>query len=209
MSEHQQGYGITAIHAKDINADGVDEVVIGGRESQQFVDANHQKNQMAIFGWNNNSTKLTDETTTWFSGSDNVIIGTEPSIKFGNFTGQAGNQLDMFVAGGTDSDGVLAPSVIFKNNGNNTFTRVDLPGSDGWAHGSDVADINGDGIDDMLTVGYPTSLQLYWAVQLLPLHKTMQSVMLTLLPMGEFLGRNNGTYALFTNGNCNTIFSKV
>ena len=203
------GWGITAIHAKDINADGVDEVVIGGRESQQFVDANHQKNQMAIFGWNNNSTKLTDETTTWFSGSDNVIIGTEPSIKFGNFTGQIGNQLDVFVAGGTDSNGVLAPSVIFKNNGNNTFTRVDLPGSDGWAHGSDVADINGDGIDDMLTIGYSDR----WSTTIMggetpTVTQNTAARYAESVAMGEFLGLNNGTYALFTNGTATPFFQK-
>ena len=116
----------------------------------------------------------------------------------------------MFVAGGTDSNGVLAPSVIFKNNGNNTFTRVDLPGSDGWAHGSDVADINGDGIDDMLTIGYSDR----WSTTIMggetpTVTQNTAARYAESVAMGEFLGLNNGTYALFTNGNCNTIFSKV
>lgn len=203
-----EGYAITTIKSKDINADGVDEVVIGGRESQLFVDANHQKNQLAIFGWNNNSTKLTNETSTWFSGSDNVITGTEPSIKFGNFTGQAGDQLDMFVAGGTDSDGVLAPSIIFKNNGNNTFTRVDLPGSDGWAHGSDVGDINGDGIDDMISVGYGTRYSTTILGGPTPSVIQNNSSGGDSVTLGEFLGAGNGTYALFTNGTATPTFQK-
>ena len=203
-----EGYAITTIKSKDINADGVDEVVIGGRESQLFVDANHQKNQLAIFGWNNNSTKLTNETSTWFSGSDNVITGTEPSIKFGDFTGQAGDQLDMFVAGGTDSDGVLAPSIIFKNNGNNTFTRVDLPGSDGWAHGSDVGDINGDGIDDMISVGYGTRYSTTILGGPTPSVIQNNSSGGDSVTLGEFLGAGNGTYALFTNGTATPTFQK-
>ena len=203
-----EGYAITTIKSKDINADGVDEVVIGGRESQLFVDANHQKNQLAIFGWNNNSTKLTNETSTWFSGSDNVITGTEPSIKFGNFTGQTGDQLDMFVAGGTDSDGVLAPSIIFKNNGNNTFTRVDLPGSDGWAHGSDVGDINGDGIDDMISVGYGTRYSTTILGGPTPSVIQNNSSGGDSVTLGEFLGAGNGTYALFTNGTATPTFQK-
>jgi hypothetical protein len=43
-----QGYAITAIKSRDINADGVDEVVIGGRESQLFIDANHQDSQLDL-----------------------------------------------------------------------------------------------------------------------------------------------------------------
>jgi hypothetical protein len=201
------GYAITVIKSKDINADGVDEVVIGGRHSMTFTPATHQHNQMHIFGWNNNPTQLTNETTTWFSGNDNIIVGTEPSIKFGNFTGQTGNQLDMFVAGGTDNINVLAPSIIFKNNGNNTFTRINLAGSSGWAHGSDIGDINGDGISDMITTGYnnPTTI-LGGATPTVLTNNGLHGG--DSVTVGEFLGRGSGTYALITNGTVTPVFQK-
>lgn len=147
------GYAITDIKAKDINADGIDEIIIGGRMSQSFTQQTFQHNAIQLFGWNNNPAALTNETATWFAAGTNVVVGTEPSIRFGNFTGRNDGKLDMFIAGGADDSNIHAPSVLFKNNGNNTFTRIDAPFS-GWAHGSAVGDINGDGIDDMVTAVY-------------------------------------------------------
>jgi hypothetical protein len=150
------GYAITDIRAQDINADGVDEVVIGGRMSQPLTAATFEPTALNIFGWNNDRNNLTNETTTWFAQGDNIIAGTEPSIQFGNFTGRNDGKLDMYVAGGIDSP--LHPelnvkSVLYKNNGNNTFTRIDSPTSS-WSHGSAVGDINGDGIDDVVNSVY-------------------------------------------------------
>ena len=189
------GYAITVIKARDINADGVDELVIGGMHSMTFTPATHNHNQMHIFGWNNDASQLTDETNTWFSGGDNIVVGTGPSIKFGNFTGQTGNQLDMFVAGGTDST-ILAPNVIFKNNGNNTFTRIDLPGSEGWAHGSDVGDINGDGIDDMVSVGYDIRYATTVLGGATPTVIQNNASGGNSITIAEFLGTGNGVYGL-------------
>ena len=218
------GY-ISVIRARDINSDGVDEVVIGGRETMNFVDSNHENSVMSIFGWNNNPSKLSNETNTWFRSGDNVIVGTEPSIKFGNFTGRTDGQLDMFVAGGTDSPGVLAPSIIFKNNGDNTFTRIELAGSTGWAHGSDVGDINGDGIDDMVAVGYVDSPTTTTAMTVLggttPTVLTSNgfnsgdsTITSTGLKsgdsttIGEFLGAGNGSYVLTTNSTVQPWFQR-
>lgn len=204
---------ISVVRARDINSDGVDEVVIGGRESMNFVDSNHENSVMSIFGWNNNPSKLSNETNTWFRSGDNVIVGTEPSIKFGNFTGRTDGQLDMFVAGGTDSPGVLAPSIIFKNNGDNTFTRIELAGSTGWAHGSDVGDINGDGIDDMVAVGYVDSPTTTTALTVLG--GTTPTVLTSTglnsgdsTTIGEFLGTGNGTYVVTTNNQATPILQK-
>lgn len=150
------GYAITDIKARDINADGVDEVVIGGRMGQPITRSNFEPSAISIFGWNNDRNNLTNETSTWFSAGDNVIAGTEPSIQFGNFTNRRDGKLDMYVAGGIDSElhGELnATSVLFKNNGNNTFTRIDSPRTS-WSHGSAVGDINGDGVDDVVNSIY-------------------------------------------------------
>lgn len=199
---------LTAIKAKDINADGVDEVVIGGRQSMNFTVATHENSALAIFGWNNDSTKLTNETNTWFQTGDNIIVGTEPSIKFGNFTGHTDGKLDMFVAGGTDSPDVLAPSVIYKNNGNNTFTRINLGGTNGWQHGSDVGDINGDGIDDMIAVGFSNN-------PITILGGATPTVLTGIglrdgdsVTVGEFYGVGNGKYIIATNGQATPNFQK-
>lgn len=199
---------LTVVKAKDINADGVDEVVIGGRQSMNFTPATHESSALAIFGWNNNSTKLTNETATWFSGNDNIIVGTEPSIKFGNFTGHTDGKLDMFVAGGTDNANVLAPSVIYKNNGDNTFTRIDLAGTTGWQHGSDVGDINGDGIDDMIAVGFSNN-------PITILGGANPTVLTSIglrdgdsVTVGDFYGAGNGKYIIATNGQATPNFQK-
>ena len=134
------------VYAKDLNNDSADEVVIGGRKTQPSTADNWRNFNMQIYGWNTGS--FTNETSSWFSGSDNVIVGSEPSIKFGDFNGD-GN-IDMLSAPSTDMTATLAKAVIFNNNGNNTFTRNDMSLPDHYSHDSWVGDLNGDGRDDIV-----------------------------------------------------------
>lgn len=198
-------WAITDLFAKDINADGVDEVVMGGRISQSFTAATHSNFNLEIFGWNNNPTTLSRETATWFSGADNVITGTEPSIRFGNFTGRTDGKLDMFVAGGVDSGDVYAASVLFKNNGNNTFTRINAPVT-GWSHGSAVGDINGDGVSDIVTAMYQgTGVTMLGGSSPQFISTTTMGDSVAL---GKFVAGTAADYAVFTQGGAGaTLFN--
>jgi len=147
-----QGTGVDIpvadIFTKDLNNDNIDEVVVGGRKTQPSTAANWRNFNMQLYGWNTGT--FTNETSTWFSGTDNVIVGSEPAIRFGDFDGD-GN-IDMFSAPGTDMDELYGNPVVFTNTGTNGFTRseISLNGEEAWSHDSWVGDINGDGRDDIV-----------------------------------------------------------
>ena len=143
---------ITDIFARDLNGDRVDEVVVGGRISQLAAGDPHRDSLLQIYGWNNDRRNMTNETATWFKIGENRIVGTEPSIKFGDFNGDG--RIDMLVAHGTDNRDVPGKALVFFNQGNNQLSRatVNLPNM--WSHDSVVRDFNGDGIDDFMATDY-------------------------------------------------------
>lgn len=142
-------YDSSALYAKSLSGSIEQEVIIAGRQ-QPDVGTYHNYN-LSIFGWQNG--QLINTTSQWFSGNDNQIIGTEPSIKFGDFNGDG--KVDMFVAANTDTN-VIGPSAVFTNNGSN-FIRSDLPNPNNiQAHDSAVYDMNQDGYDDILTLSIRT-----------------------------------------------------
>lgn len=143
------------IFVKDLNADNKDEVVFAGRMTAQSDMSNWQNTKLSIFGWNYSST-LANETSRWFSGTDNVILGTEPSVKFGDFDGDG--RVDMFVAQSTDSS-TAGPGIVYFNTGSNSFTKTTLT-QNAWAHDSAVKDVNGDGIADIISTNYNGKLVL-------------------------------------------------
>jgi hypothetical protein len=146
------GSGVNAVvsdvFVKDLNNDSVDEVVVGGRQTQPATAATWRNTNMQLYGWNTGS--FSNETSTWFSGSDNVIVGSEPSIKFGDFDGD-GN-IDMFSAPSTDMSDLYGNAVVFRNSGSDSFTRSNIAtaAGDSWTHDSWVGDLNGDGRDDIV-----------------------------------------------------------
>jgi len=144
---------VADIFVKDLNNDNIDEVVFGGRESQSSgnVGANIQDYNMQLFGFNNNG-NFTNETSSWFAGSDNVIKGTEPSIKFGDFNGDG--QVDMLVAASTDSNTKLADNIVYLNTGTSSFTKSTISVGTQWSHDSVVKDVNNDGFDDIFVTDY-------------------------------------------------------
>lgn len=139
---------INDLFARDINADGADEVLMAGRLSQPSTI--HSDTRVSIFGFNTGV--FADETSRWFNQNENIIVGSEPVVLFGNFTGHQDGRLDVLVAAGTDSN-VTGPNVLFRNTGSDRFSRIELTNNI-WLHGGNAGDINNDGIDDVLTIGY-------------------------------------------------------
>lgn len=137
---------VADIFAKDLTGSGAENVIIAGRS----VDTTRIDSQINIFGWQ--SGQLVNQTSSWFSGNDNIIRGTEPDIEFGDFLGNG--KIGMYVPPSTDSESIRgAPGSVFINNGN-SFTRVDLNLGATWAHDSVVHDFDRDGRADIFTLDY-------------------------------------------------------
>lgn len=144
LSDNAVGIPISEVYARDLNNNGVDEVVIAGRKSQPSSIAEWQDFNMQIYGWNTGS--FTSETDIWFDHSDNVILGTEPSVQFADVN--SSGYLDLLIAPSTDMEH-YGPALVFTNDGSR-FVRHEIDVGNAWSHGSAVADFDGDGISDFL-----------------------------------------------------------
>lgn len=126
-----------------------EEVIVAGRSVWTADASTHPSSKITIFGWENGTLK--DKTSQWFSGTDNIILGTEPSVKFGDFNNSG--KLSMWVAPSTDGVINTQPGYIFINNGS-SFTRYEIPMGSISSHDSVVYDVNRDGIADIVTLDY-------------------------------------------------------
>jgi hypothetical protein len=134
----------SALFSQNLSGNG-EELITAGR-SGTTAQGSYPTYNLNVFGWSNGS--LVNRTSQWFSGNDNVILGTEPSIKFADFNGDG--KKDMYVASNSDNTPIGSGWVFF-NNGT-SFTRVNLNlGVNG--HDSAVYDLNGDGRSDIFTTG--------------------------------------------------------
>ena len=138
-------YDSSALFSENLSGNG-QEVIMAGR-SGSSNNGSYPTYNLNIFGWSNGT--LVNRTSQWFSGTDNVIIGTEPSVKFADFDNDG--RKDMYVAPNTDT-AVVGPGVVFFNNGS-SFSRVEFSLDGSTGHGSAVYDLNGDGYQDIVTTG--------------------------------------------------------
>jgi hypothetical protein len=138
-------YDSSALFSENLSGNG-QEVIIAGR-SGTANNGSYPTYNLSMFGWVNGT--LSDQTSQWFSGSDNVIVGTEPSVKFADFDNDG--KKDMYVAPNTDTS-VVGPGTVFFNNGS-SFTRMDLDLYGSTGHGSAIYDLDGDGYQDIVTTG--------------------------------------------------------
>lgn len=152
----------TEFYARDLNKDGVDEVIMGGRltgAAIQHIGNDWYDFNMQLYGWNTG--KFSNETYTWFAQGENKTKGTS-GVKFADFNGDG--HVDMFAQPDTDTDksrgGVIARPWVFYNNGDNSFTRSQVNNLDQWAHSSHVGDYNNDGYADILIPSYGTPMTL-------------------------------------------------
>jgi hypothetical protein len=138
-------YDSSALFSENLSGNG-QEVIMAGR-SGTANNGSYPTYNLSIFGWTNGT--LTNQTSQWFSGSDNVIVGTEPSVKFADFDNDG--KKDMYIAPNTDTS-VVGPGTVFFNNGS-SFSRLDLDLYGSTGHGSAIYDLDGDGYQDIVTTG--------------------------------------------------------
>jgi len=115
-------YAITQNYTADLTGSGAENVIVAGAESSGVAvnGSNWKNNAIQVFGWSDS--QLVNQTNQWFSGTDNIINGTN-NIQFGNFNGSG--RKSMYVGPFTDGNTLNTQAEIFVNNGN-SFTRYNL-----------------------------------------------------------------------------------
>jgi len=186
------------IFVQDLNNDTKEEIIIAGRQSASAFPggaslaektAAWENSQISIFGWSG-SDLLENQTSSWFTGNENQIIGSEPSIKFGDFDGD--NNVDMVVGHSTDME-FIGDTVVYTNTGASSFGRDDY-NTNLWTHDVAVHDIDNDGFDDVILGGFGNPVVLKGNVtgtltQLNTNHPGMSG-----LAAGDFLGNGTTTF---------------
>jgi hypothetical protein len=145
INSPEREYDSSALYSQSFSGNG-QELLIAGRMAPD--SGTYYNYNLNIFGWANGT--LINKTSQWFSGTDNVIVGTEPSVQFADFDNDG--KIDIFVAPNTDTNQATGPGVLFYNNGS-SFTRSNIDLSNTNAHGSAVYDLNHDGYMDIVTTG--------------------------------------------------------
>lgn len=147
IAETPVAHNTTAgVFTADLTGTGNENVIVAGRSDTTY-------SKISVFGWYNG--QLQNQTSQWFTGNSNVIVGTEPSVKFGDFLGNG--KLGMYVAPSTDANWSRGyDGAVFINNGS-TFSRTNFDLGPVWAHDSVIYDFNRDGKDDIFTADYGTN----------------------------------------------------
>ena len=146
INSSEYEYDHTALYAENLSGGTEQELIVTGRMSPD--SGAYSTYNLSVFGWSGNT--LVNQTSQWFSGTDNQIIGTEAQVKFGDFDGDG--RKDMYAPPYTDTN-VYGPGAVFFNNGSN-FTRSDINFGNILSHDSAVYDLNNDGRSDIITMSF-------------------------------------------------------
>lgn len=138
-------YDSSALISQDLDNDGRQSLILAGR----MAPNNQTYHDYALQIWDWDQGQLVNRTSQWFSGTDNHITGTEPSVKFGDFDNDG--RVDMYVAPHTDTN-IYGPGIVFFNEGQR-FTRQNIDLDNTHGHGSALYDLDQDGYLDIVTTG--------------------------------------------------------
>ena len=195
-------WAIADLSTTNLTSSG-ENLVVTGFESQPTTSATWNNFAIHVFGWQNN--RLVDQTSSWFSNNQNVIVGTN-SVKFADLDNNG--QTDMVVAPYTDGAITsMRPAYVYFNS-NNRFSRttvnininsLELARSNSRnyidAHDFTVADLNNDGYKDIIIgdYGWNTTLAFNNGNQTFTTHTQKYRTMpgSSSLAAADFL--NNGT----------------
>ena len=153
LGDKELTYACSMAYAKDLNGDGIDEVIFSGWETQPNTPSKYSNTQVTIFGWRNG---IFQNLTSQFLPNRINQVEAVGSIAFGDYNGDG--RLDMFWSAYADMDLDVKPYVLL-NNGN-SFTRQELAKTR-WQHDSTAFDINKDGFTDVVVVGYGAGAAIY------------------------------------------------
>jgi hypothetical protein len=137
---------VSYIYPKDLDGDGVDEVMFVAFETQPNTPSEYTNTSVHIFGWRNNS--FQEITEKWLPNDANLVEGVG-DVAFGDFNGDG--LLDAFLSAYTDMDHATNAYVLYNQGG--VFRKESL-GLQTWQHSVRSYDINYDGYDDVIPVGY-------------------------------------------------------
>lgn len=141
-----QNNAVSYQYAHDLNGDGIDEVLFVAFETQPNTPSQYSNTSVHLFGWQGNT--FQDITQQWLPGVTNQVEGVG-DVAFGDFNGD-GRQ-DVFLSGYTDMEHPVNAYVLY--NTGSGFNKVSM-GLQTWQHSVRSYDINQDGYDDVIPVGY-------------------------------------------------------
>lgn len=184
---------VSYLYAHDVDGDGLDEVFMVAFETQPNTAAQYSNTSVHVFGWESGVFK--DITAQWLPGNAHLIEGAG-DLAFGDFNGDG--KKDVFLSAYTDMDHPVNAYALMNQGGR--FSRVNL-GAESWQHGVAVADVNGDGYDDVIVAGYANFPQYLGSANGLTPYRTM--VGSSGVAVGDFLG-NRAQQAVFVDAGTGT-----